>query len=140
MNTNALSLIEQLIERTKNEEISWKPYSNEKSKVKPLYSSLLDSASISSAITRPVFLPNGSYFCTYNNGCFFLLLYQLVTSSVKIELRAQTNHSTNSKLCASSSTDDSQVASQLKRLYNLVESKPDSSEIDEFINSFIQNE
>lgn len=64
-------------------------------------------------------------------------------SGTEITLRVQTNSSKNSKIYASTSSvseDNLQISSQLKRLYNLVESTPVFTEIDDFINDFISNE
>lgn len=146
MNKTVLSLIDQLIERTKTKELSWKPYSNFKSALKPLYSSSLKLSPILSAsqsINKPVLIPEESYVCVYNNGYFYLLLYRSMISGTEITLRVQTNSSKNSKIYASTSSvseDNLQISSQLKRLYNLVESTPVFTEIDDFINDFISNE
>lgn len=146
MNKTVLSLINQLIERTKTEELSWKPYSNFESVLKPLYSSPLKLSpmiSASQSITKPVLIPEESYVCIYNNGYFFLLLYRSMLLGTEITLRVQTKSSENSKIYASTSSDSEdnlQISSQLKRLYNLVESTPVFAEIDEFIDNFISNE
>lgn len=142
MNNTTSALIEQLIDRTKAGELSWKPYSNFESDLKPIYTSPLDSNTVSKTITNiniSTITPEDGYVCTYNNGYFFLLLYRRWISDVEIVLRVQTKISKNSKICASTSEDNLQISAQLKRLYNLVENAPSLTEIDNFINDFISH-
>ena len=142
MNDNALPLIANLIERTKNEKLSWHHYSNSSFDLKPIYSSPLEGSVVELAvdtINKPVLIPDDSFVCSYNNGCFFLLLYRYLVTNTRIVLQVQTKTSKNSKIYASS--DDSvEISSQLKRLYNLVDSVPSSAEIDDFISDFIETE
>lgn len=148
MNKTTLSLINQLIERTKTGELSWKPYSSFEADLKPIYASPLDTnfSSLTSTLLNtnsPVIVSEGSYVCVYNNGYFFLLLYRYLLSGSDIILRIQTKDSKNSKVYASTSPeseDNLQISAQLKRLYNLVENSPTFAEIDEFINDFISTE
>ena len=75
----------------------------------------------------------------YNDGCFFLLIYRYLVTNTRIDLQVQTKNSKNSKIYASSD-DNVEISSQLKRLYNLVDSMPSSTEIDDFISTFIETE
>lgn len=142
MNDNTLLLIANLIERTKSGELSWHHYQNSSFDLKPIYSSPVESTIMDIAVDtigKPVFIPEDSYVCSYNDGCFFLLLYRYLVTNTRIDLQVQTKNSKNSKIYASSD-DNVEISSQLKRLYNLVDSIPSSAEIDDFINTFIETE
>lgn len=142
MNDNTLLLISNLIERTKSGELSWNHYQNSSFDLKPLYSSPLEGSVMELAvdtINKPILIPEDSFVCSYNNGYFFLLLYRYLVTNTRIVLQVQTETSKNSKIYASS--DDSvEISSQLKRLYNLIDSTPSSAEIDDFISDFIETE
>lgn len=143
MKTNTLSLIKQLIDRTKNEELIWIPFSKSNFELKPIYQSPLDktpAALATSVAGRPILSNSESYACKYNNGYFFLLVYQTIMGNSKIELRVQTQDSKNSKVYASSTGSSTDISSQLKRLYNLIDNAPSLVEIDNFIDNFMENE
>lgn len=148
MNNNTSALISKLISFTKAGLIAWERYSQTNIECKPLPQSALDcTGSFQEELNRimpPTLDKNASYLCKYGEGYFFLLLYRTSTLSSKLELRVQTDTSINSQVYASYNSsgylkEDVNIASQLKRLYNLVDTASYTDGIDDFINSFIKD-
>lgn len=140
MITNVLPLIKHLIDRTKDDSLTWIECSEANIELMPIYTSpLVGSATslVASALVKPDLIKEKSYVCDYSNGYFFLLLYRNLYSGTTLELRAQTQDSKNSKVYATSATNDTEVSSQLKRLYNLVDNVPSVLDIDQFVKDFI---
>lgn len=141
-NNTSLTLIKKLINLTKNDEITWHKVTDTDIDLKPLpaspYNRLLTAAN---ALTNSsIFIREHSYVSTYNDGYFFLLLHRNVFEDI-IKLQVQTEASENSRVYATTSASDDNVdiASQLKRLYNLIDQSSASVEIDNFINEFINH-
>lgn len=136
-----LALIEKLISKTKNNSINWKTYASANIELKSLPRSPLDDLAPVFNTDIALIDPVDSYVAECNDGVFFLLLYKNVFGN-ELVLRVQTQSSTTSQIYASTKTnvEDLKISSQLKRLYNLADSKNSTSEVDSFINSFINGE
>lgn len=142
MTTNTLTLIKHLIERTKDDSLIWNKCSKANIELMPVYTSPFTGSAVSlavSALNKQILIKEESYVCNYNNGHFFLLLYRNLYSNATIELRAQTQDSNTSKTYATSASNDTEISSQLKRLYNLVDNAPSLLDIDQFIEDFIND-
>lgn len=147
-NNKTIDLINKLIEKTKDSSISWNKCSNSNIELKPLSHFPIESALVTALATSAKYASQGvslneesSYVGTYANGVFFLLAYCSVIGSSILELRVQTKASSTSKLFASSTSEnDPTIAAQLKRLYNIIDSTNQSSDIDSFIDEFLTKE
>ena len=148
-NKHSLSIIQKLIQKTKDSSIIWVKCAKSEIKLLPLAHSKLNEGCVSSAaevissLANPILFMEDSYVCTYNQGIFFLLLYRdHLSLNSHLELRIQTKKSENSKIFAStrfSDESDVEIASQLKRLYTLIEESTLDPEIDSFIQSFLND-
>lgn len=135
MNENTMPLINKLIEETKNELLVWSKYDIENDFLKPtkknFFSETLNNAD------RIIY--ESSYLCRFHDTSFFLIAYDRFMQDAYVTLYAQTKYSEYSRAYASTcSVEDSNTdeISQLKRLYNLVETYSDIIEdsIRKFIN------
>lgn len=142
INNTDISLINKLIDKTKNHSLRWEKLSTSDIELKPLPDSPLDSLSTSlRKCLAPRIDEDNSYICTYANGIFALLLCTSVSLSNTVCLRIQTSTSPHSKIYMDTdSTDDVNETAQLKRLYNLVNTTYASFDIDVFIDDFLKNE
>lgn len=148
-NNKVSALIETLIEKTKDSSIVWSKCCNSSFDIKPLPQSSLDNdfkktlsytVELLSANSKYNILDsNNSYVSSFKNGMFFLLLYVSPIDGNELELRVQTENSPTSKIFASTNDNDIKVSSQLKRLYNIVDSENSTMGIDAFVNSFIND-
>ncbi len=125
----AFKLISKLIHKTKNHSIKWKSVQST-ALIKPFtskkYSTYLEN----------IFLldMNNSYYADYNGGQFFLIIDEV---SRDVTLIVQIPSSSHSMIYASTVDEiDTDIISELKRLYNLVDSidYDISAFVDEFIN------
>lgn len=139
-NNESVKLINFLITKTKSSEIKWDSYTNYS--LKPLPSST--KALSFSEITSNVILGSMSsisegYACSIDKAQFFLLLHNDGLLNNKLVLRVQMDNVSYSKIYASSD-ETLEIASQLKRLYNLVENSVKTPELDSYIKSLIDDE
>lgn len=137
-NNQSIALLQKLIQKTKDNSIHWKKLSSSHVSLKPL-----PASSILVIATQPDDLfsldREHSYVYSYENGMFALLAYQ-TTLGHDIYLRVQTDDSPNSHNCVSTiSNNDVDEISQLKRLYNLVDSSYLTYELENFIDDFLKN-
>lgn len=138
----SITILDKLIEKTKNNSIRWEKYSESDISIKPLPISPLDTLpSISKDIISMSYLNSeSSYICSFNGGTFALLLYTNTLHN-ELYLRVQTENSAYSKNYASTlQENDVTEAAKLKRLYNLVNALYTSIDIDEFVENFLKNE
>ena len=145
MNNNTIiSLINKLIDKTKNNSIHWKKYSSSKIELKSLPPTPFNNLILPIADSYVYQIDkNNSFICSYEDGIFALLLYTSSLLGSYVQLRIQTQNSPNSIIFASSDTKDENKineAAQLKRLYNLVNTSQTSFEIDTFIDDFLKSE
>lgn len=141
MNDCAL-LIEKLIKMTKDNSLCWVHCNKSNIALKPLPTSPLnlDSHPRFSSKDLSTLKLNESYVCNYEHGYFFLLLYQSPFRD-SLSLRVQTDTAEYSRVYISTDeTDEVNIISQLKRLYNLISSTQSTEDIDVFINDFIKGE
>ena len=131
MNENANLLISKLIERTKNQEICWRSYDVSTNLLKPLKQDIFGN----NYSDTDTVLTDSCYFATYLDTTFFLMTYLDVFSNVSVRLYVQTESSRSAKLYIKSTESDIFVVSELKRLYNIVESYDDP--IDDSVRNFI---
>lgn len=149
-NNQTLALIETLIQKTKSASITWNKYSLSDYEIKPSPTSslnenfegtLLTTAKVLSSLADSAVLDSeNSYVAASGDGLFFLLLYRSVTNETLIELRIQTKTSKASKIFASTRSRIVKISSQLKRLYNIVNSFDSTMDIDAFVDNFLKNE
>lgn len=144
-NNQVFALIETLIEKTKNSSIVWKKYSASSYDIKPLPESSLKTeiekaySAMSEFSSSAMLSSDNSFVAEFEDGLFFLLLYTSVIKGNEVVLRVQTKNSTTSKIFASTEDKNVTVSSQLKRLYNLIDSASYTADIDNFVNSFIKS-
>ena len=128
----------------KDNSLCWVRYCQSQIELKPLPPSPLDDGPFNIAnsfalLSKGIDTEN-SYVCHYNQGYFFLLLYDTLLQN-SLTLRVQTDSAEYSRIYLSTSdTDDVNVVAQLKRLYNLISSHESTQDVDNFINSFINGE
>lgn len=131
MNENANLLISKLIERTKSKEICWRSYDVSSNLLKPLKKDVFsDSYPDTDTIEA-----DSCYFATYLDTTFFLMTYLDVFNNISVRLYVQTDSSRSAKLYIKTTELDVFVVSELKRLYNIVESYDDP--IEDSVRNFI---
>lgn len=136
----SVTILDKLIEKTKNHSIRWQKYSESDINLKPLPASPLDNCMSGPLPDTYSLNHENSYICSFNDGIFALLLYNSWFANY-LDLRVQTEKSTCSKTFASTlQEDDVNESAKLKRLYNLVVSLYTSIDIDDFIEDFLKNE
>lgn len=140
MSNQALNLINTLIKKTKNDALRWKNLSISNVELKPERSNILDDNLLSANAALSTFIEhNRSYVMNYKDGYIFLLAHKHYgnASSILISLSVQTEQSKYSINYATTRDRDSEVASSLKRLYNIVDSY--DYDISSFVNDFINH-
>lgn len=141
MNEKSMKLINSIIKKTKNGSLHWKILSRSSIALKPNKTDRFENHIVTSA--KDAFLPQlsepDSYVTEYKDGSIFLLLYRdvLRLGNSTISLRIQTKRLSYSVEYASTDCNDSQIATSLKRLYNIVDSA--DYDIESFIDDFINN-
>ena len=134
MNENAHLLLDKLIKETKNLSISWRKYDPNIELLKPTKKDLFSADNDELSTYAPI---DASYVCNYQSTQFFLLAYDDLWAGPFIKLYVQTLDSNHSKLyAASTGENDFDIITELKRLYNLVESFDDP--IENSIRDFIR--
>lgn len=149
LNNQILALIDTLIQKTKSASITWNKYSLSDYEIKPLPASsfnenfentpLTAAKTLSSLADSAILDSENSYVAASGDGLFFLLLYRSLTNENLIELRVQTKTSKASKIFASTKSRIVKISSQLKRLYNIVDSSDSTMDIDAFVDHFLKN-
>ena len=133
MNENTNTLINKLIVRTKDQLLRWSKYN---SSIIPLKDTKRDLFNTSKYLDNSHALVNDAcYYSNHFDTFFFLMVYKDYLNNSIIKLHVQTADSEYSKIYASTAEDDAQIISELKRLYNLVDSYDDP--IEENIRIFI---
>lgn len=130
---NTDKLISKLIEKTKNHELLWKKYDA------AIYSLKTEKDNQFSSTSNSNFDENqyDSSYVAYSFGTiFFLITYYNLLGAPNIKLCVQTDTSSYSKTYAHTGDSNKNIISELKRLYNIVESYDDP--IDESIRAFIE--
>ena len=135
MSENTMPLIKKLIEETKNENLKWRKYDEHIDSLKPTKKGFFSSGI--SNYDSPVY--NSCYLSQFDNTLFILIAYDTFSKGGYISLFAQTTDSTYSiRYATTDSADNSNTneISELKRLYNLVETYSDLVEdsVRKFIN------
>jgi len=141
MTETSISFIEKIIEKTKQNELRWIRYEQGNVELKPDKNNSLTNTALVAMRSALEPTPNkkSSFYAEYKDGFIFLIFYSdPITHSGRITLRAQTKSGDHSKQYASTSGDDKDVVSQLKRLYNIIDASSDD-DIDSFVNDFIKN-
>ncbi|MGN1158225.1 MAG: hypothetical protein ACI4TK_18800 [Agathobacter sp.] len=131
MNENTTLLIAKLIERTKSQQLIWDKYNVSSNLLKPEKNDFF----VQNVSSYDAFIDEASYCVTYLDTTFFLIATSNFYKNPLVKLYVQTDSSRSSKLYATTDEDDISVTSELKRLYNIVESFYDP--IDDSVRSFI---
>lgn len=140
------AFIKKAIDKTNRNELKWSIFNNEEPKLKP---TSIDSENIFNSTPKQAintFLQQNiyedlSFFSEFLDGYLILLCYSPTKISFNAEkeiaLYIQNEESPIRKEIASTETNDIKIASQIKRLYNLVldHSSSLNSFIDDFLNS-----
>lgn len=141
MNNLTLRFIEKLIEKTKNSELNWVHCTRSTPSIKPPRNTASDvDLTISANYVEPSYIVNkdASYTCKFNNGHIFLLYYaSLLGNFSGLELIVQTSDSPNSKTYVSLHEANTTIVSNLKRLYNLIDTSDFG--IDAYVRDFLNN-
>lgn len=142
MNDPVSKFISVTIDRTKQNQLHWISLVHSKIRIKPNKSfDSLDPDLIKMYENFELHIEEErSYVTQYNNGEIFLVMSidYSQTDPYSIDLIVQTQSSKYSVLYASTTNEDFNVSSELKRLYNIVDSS--DPDVSQFINSFIQEQ
>lgn len=133
MTETTMPLISRLIEKTKNNDLTWSKYNEDDNPLKNTKKDFFTSKSVK----HDHMIFDSCYSCQFNNTSFFLMAYDSYNrSGTYVVLYAQTKDSEYSREYASTNSDNTEEISELKRLYNIVESYSDIVEdsIRKFIN------
>lgn len=131
MNENSLALILKLIAETKEGHLRWCKYDTLSNELKPEKADIFSpKGSFSGALCEDY-----CYMARHESTFFFLITQEDILGYPYIVLYAQTHDSAYSKAYASTSGSAVNIISELKRLYNIVESLDDP--IDNSIRAFI---
>lgn len=126
MNDTTLKLISKLIQKTKQHSIKWR-HAHSRALVKPTKSKEFEVYLQNTLL----FDTENSYYADYNRGQFFLISDGV---SHDVTLLVQSRHSSYSMAYASTVNEaDTNIISELKRLYNIVDS------IDYDVSAFVDN-
>ena len=142
MNDPVSKFISVTIDRTKQNQLHWISLVHSKIRIKPNKSfDSLDPDLIKMYENFELHIEEErSYVTQYNNGEIFLVMSidYSQTDPYSIELIVPPQSSKYSVLYASTTNEDFNVSSELKRLYNIVDSS--DPDVSQFINSFIQEQ
>lgn len=142
MNDQVSKFISITIDKTKKNQLHWISLSRSEIKIKPnkLYGSLDPSLIKIYKNLKLHIEEKRSYVAQYNDGEIFLVMSIDYSQAdpYSIDLIVQTQFSKHSVLYASTTNEDFNVSSELKRLYNIVDSS--DPDVSQFIDSFIQEQ
>lgn len=133
MNENAYLLITKLIEQTKSLSLHWCGYATSPILLKPVKREIFSDSTFFPE-QQPI-INEASFLCQHGNAVFLLIAAEDLWGNPFLTLYVQTTDSSYSKVYASTEDNDIQISSELKRLYNLIDSMDDP--VDDSVRNFI---
>ncbi len=140
MNNKNLLLLDKLITLTKEHKLNWEIYEQSDLKLnldnESLFNTSLSTMFISHT-TTPIY--SRSYITQFNKGYIALLAYTYMALSNHVELVLQADSNSFSNTIVTSSNEDVEISSKVKRLYNLIDLDTDRSNVSAYIDEILND-
>lgn len=140
MNDKNLLLLDKLITLTKEHKLNWEVYEQSDLELNLEKTSFFNT-SISTRLLAQPFIPvySRSYITRYNKGYIGLFAYTYMALSNRVELVLQADDESSPTTIVTSSNEDAEISSKVKRLYNLIDLNIDKTNVSAYIDEILND-
>ncbi len=140
MNDKKNLLLDKLIALTKEHKLGWEVYDQSDLRLNPEKPSFFNNK-LSTVFMAQSSTPSysRSYITRYNNGYIGLFAYTYMSLSSHVELVLQANDYSMPATVVTSNSDDAEISSKVKRLYNLIDLDSDKTDVSAYIDEILNN-